>query len=191
MPSKNFDSDSGQASRPSQHSSPQKTDIVTLILEDHRALKRLIKILKNSELEFDQRQVAFDDFAPILVSHAKPEEETLYTYMKSNDELREAAFEGEVEHNIADQLIEEIKRTVDSEMWSARVKVLAELVEHHIEEEESDFLPDFKKNSPAIEREQLGELFLQMKTELLEKGGEDSPHESAQPGQSTKVPFTH
>lgn len=153
-------------------------DIVSLILEDHKALKRLIKTLKNTDLEFEERKVAFDDFAPILVTHAKPEEETLYKFMKLSEELRTEAFEGEVEHTLADQLLEEIKRTQEEEVWSAKVKVLAELVEHHIEEEESDLLPEFKQASPLVEREQLGELFLMKKTELLEQGGEDAPHES-------------
>lgn len=160
---------------------PSKTnDIVSLILEDHKALKRLIETLKDNELEFEERKVAFDDFAVILVSHAKPEEETLYNFMKGSEDLREDALEGEVEHILADQLLEEIKRTEDSELWSAKVKVLAELVEHHIKEEESDLLPHFKQNSPLVEREQLGELFLIEKTKLLEQGGEDSPKESEQ-----------
>ena len=87
-------------------------------------------------------------------------------------------FEGDIEHGLADQLVEEIKRTEDDDMWSARVKVLAELVEHHIEEEEEELLPDYKNNSETAERMQLGQLFLKLKTQLLEQGGEDSPREA-------------
>jgi len=40
----------------------------------------------------------------------------------------------------ADQLVEENMRTDDEDLWSARVKVLAELVEHHIEQEPKNVL---------------------------------------------------
>ncbi len=35
-----------------------------------------------------------------------PEEQVLYTYMKSKEETREEGFEGDVEHALADQLVE-------------------------------------------------------------------------------------
>ncbi|MES2854447.1 MAG: hemerythrin domain-containing protein [Bdellovibrionota bacterium] len=155
----------------------QKMAIDELILEDHKPLKQLIKILKDSEKDLNERKAAYEEFAVLLVSHAKPEEESLYVYMKQNEELREEAYEGDVEHGLADQLVEEIKRTTEDDLWSARVKVLAELVEHHIEEEEEELLPDFKKNSELEERIRLGNEFLALKTKMLEQGGEDSPSE--------------
>lgn len=153
-------------------------DIVNMILEDHKPLKQLIKILKDDEKELNERKAAYEEFAILLVTHAKPEEQSLYVAMKKDEELRAEAFEGDIEHGLADQLVEEIKRTEDDDMWSARVKVLAELVEHHIEEEEEELLPDYKKNSEPAERMQLGQLFLKLKTQLLEQGGDDSPKEA-------------
>ncbi|AFY01928.1 hemerythrin domain-containing protein [Bdellovibrio bacteriovorus] len=162
----------------SETKSMANADIVNLILEDHRPLKKLITILKNTDKDSSEREEAFAEFAPLLVTHAKPEEQVLYTYMKNNEELREEGFEGDVEHQLADQLLEEIMRTDDEDLWSARVKVLAELVEHHIEEEESELLPDFKKNSEPAERLAMGQQFLMLKTKLLEQGGTDAAHES-------------
>ena len=155
-----------------------QNDIVGLILEDHKRLKELIKIMKDTDKEETARQDAFAEFAPALICHAKPEEQTLYVYMKSKEDLRAEGFEGDVEHQLADQLVEEIMRTDDNDLWSARVKVLAELVEHHIEEEESELLPDFKKNSQSNERDVLGAKFIDLKTDLLAKGATDSPHEN-------------
>lgn len=165
-----------------QHDKTEKItasmDIVNMILEDHKPLKQLIKILKNSDKDIEERKKAYDEFAILLVTHAKPEEQTLYVEMKKNAELRSEALEGDIEHGIADQLVEEIKRTLhDDDLWSARVKVLAELVEHHIEEEEEELLPDFKENSELILRAKLGKKFLFLKTQLLEQGGVDSPAE--------------
>lgn len=60
----------------------QGMDIIDAILEDHEPLKELIEIMKDSEKPFDQRLDAFEEFAPLLIAHAKPEEETLYAYRR-------------------------------------------------------------------------------------------------------------
>ena len=167
-----------QSQTPAVKKNETDFDILNMIIEDHKPLKQLIKVLKDDENDLHERKAAFKEFAVLLVTHAKPEEQTLYVAMKKHEDLRASGFEGEVEHGIADQLIEEIKRTKnDDDLWSARVKVLAEIVEHHIEEEEEEMIPDFRKNSEIKERISLGQSFLNLKTKLLEKSGEDSPNE--------------
>lgn len=163
--------------RSTSESSRGNEDIVQLILKDHKQLKQLIKILKDDEADVSERQDAFEQFAPLLIMHAKPEEQTMYEAMKEEDDLRAEGFEGEVEHQLADQLLEEAKRTDDEDLWCARVKVLAEIVEHHIREEESTLLPDFKKECQPEQREELAQEFLRLKSELAEQGGTDSPSE--------------
>lgn len=156
-------------------STESNSDIIQLILEDHKRLKKLIQTLKNTDKEIPTRMIAFEEFAPLLVTHAKPEEEVLYRELKKGESLREEGFEGDVEHGLADQLLEEVKRTTeDEDLWSARVKVLAELVEHHIEEEEETMLPKYRKQSTAQERETLGTKFLRLKEKLEEMGGDDT-----------------
>ncbi len=139
-------------------------DVVELILRDHKPLKKLIKILKNAEGTFAKKRPAFAEFAELLMAHAKPEEQSLYVHMKEGTELRSEGFEGDTEHAIADQLVEEIKElTNDRDEWMAKVKVLAELVEHHIEEEEEDMLPDVRKEFGAEERAQIGKEYLRLR----------------------------
>jgi len=157
----------------------ERQDIVRLIMEDHKPLKKLLPILKDPTLSFDERQRAFSEFAPLLANHSKPEEQSLYVYMKDEDELCEEGFEGDVEHAIADRLIEEIRGTGNKDLWSARVKVLAELVEHHIEEEEADLLPAFKKYAAMEDRIQLGEAFLRLKAEYEELSHRETVAEDA------------
>ncbi len=158
----------------------QAFDIIDLILEDHKPLKRLIKIMKDTDQDMRERMAAFGEFAPLLVTHAKPEEQTLYVKMKASQEedVRVEGLEGDVEHMLADQLLEEIKRIEDKDQWTATVKVLAELVEHHIEEEESELLPDYKKDSEPAERLELGRKFLKLKSELEGQGSDDAPPEA-------------
>ena len=144
----------------------KRGDIIQLILNDHKPLKKLIKVMKNQDKDIEIRRSAFEDFMPLLIVHAKSEELVLYTYMKSDKDLRTEAFEGDVEHGLADQMLEEARRTDDDDLWSARVKVLAELVEHHIEEEEESLLPDFKKSSDSDTRVALGEKYISKKGEV-------------------------
>src|SRR4051794_32895214 len=81
----------------------QHTDLIELILEDHKLLKKLIKVMKSEDAEYEEKREAFEEFAPLLVAHAKPEEQVLYNFMKQDEDLRMEGFEGDVEHGLADQ----------------------------------------------------------------------------------------
>lgn len=139
------------------------SDIIELITHDHKELKRLIKILKDPDLNINDRRVAFKEFAPLFIVHSKPEEQSLYREIRQNKELRMEAIEGEIEHSIVEQLLTEAQNENDEDIWTAKVKVMAELIKHHIEEEETDVLPVFRKNTTESRRIELGNIFLQLK----------------------------
>jgi hemerythrin-like domain-containing protein len=71
--------------------------------------------------------------------------------------------EGDTEHHIADRLVDEIKFAIEEDVWEAKAKVLAELVEHHIEEEEEEMLPQVRKAIELEERERIGEEYLRLR----------------------------
>lgn len=146
------------------------SDIISLILEDHRPLKSLLRVMKNPAREISERREAFNNFAPLLLSHTHAEEQTLYKHLmtQSRGLLLKEAIEGQVEHQIAGQLIHEVLQTEDENLWSARVKVLAELIEHHIEEEETDLLAEFRHLSTEADRLSLGHRFQLIKTQTYE-----------------------
>jgi len=150
-------------------SSKNAGDIVELILRDHKPLKKLIKVMKGEKASIAEKRRAFEEFAPLLKAHAKPEEESLYVHMKGEEDLRMEAFEGDTEHAIADQLAEEIQGIDDEDVWVAKVKVLAELVEHHIEEEEEEMLPDVKKEMDLDERIAIGQEYLQLRSQFQDE----------------------
>ena len=139
------------------------SDIIQVILKDHKPLKQLIKILKDAEVEFLEKKPAFEEFAPLLLSHAEPEQESLYVHMKDDDELRAFGFEGETEHDIASGLIDDINQTSEEYEWMAKVKVLAELVEQHIKEEENDIFEDVRKELSIDERISIGEEYIRLR----------------------------
>ena len=141
----------------------EKNDIVRLIMDDHKPLKKLIKVLKSDKKELEEKRMAFEEFAPLLLNHSKPEEQALYMKMREVEELRSESYEGETEHQLADRLMNEIMAVQEEHEWEAKVKVLAEIVEHHIEEEETEMLKEVKKELETEERVQIGEEFLRLK----------------------------
>lgn len=159
-------------------SAERDLDLIDLILADHKPLKNLIETLKDDEADFAEKKEAFEVFARLLKAHAYPEEQTWYLAMKEDDELIVDGLEGDVEHGLADQLCEELKREEDEDMFMAKVKVLAELVEHHIEEEEEDMLPEYRENSELSVRLELGAKYLEFQEEIEARGSEDAPSEA-------------
>lgn len=154
----------------------EASEITALILEDHKPLKKLLKVLKDDEESLAKRKKAYAQFAPALTIHAKSEEQALYTKMKGEEELRVEGFEGDTEHHIADSLVHEIAGIEDEDEWTAKVKVLAELVEHHIEEEESEMLKDVKKEISLEERREIGREYLELKEQVA---AEEAPETRA------------
>lgn len=132
--------------------------IVEAILEDHQDLKKFIPIMKDEDATHQEKKKAFLLFSNLLKSHASSEEKVLYTACTKTDDLEVHVQEGFVEHQLATLLMKSIPTTKDKDRWSAQVKVLAEMVEHHIEEEEGEFLPKVQstfskedKNTMALE----------------------------------------
>lgn len=147
----------------------QNTDIIKLILEDHVPLKKLIKVLKDPHIKMSEKRPSFEKFAVQLLAHAKPEESSLYSWMQEcKAETRMESFEGLTEHAIAEHLIEEIRVTTDKNEWLGKVKVLGELVEHHIQEEETSMFKIVKKEFSMEMRAEIGDEYLKQKEEYEE-----------------------
>ena len=53
--------------------------------------------------------------------------------------------EGYVEHQVSTDLLKSIARTRDPLTWSAHANVIAEIVAHHLKEEERDLLPMIRR----------------------------------------------
>ena len=94
--------------------------------------------------------------------HELIEEKVLYPVLKSHAEARDIVLEGYQEHHVADIVLKELQRMPPSdERWGAKLKVLKENIEHHIEEEEGEM---FKTARAVLSRNQLQELGTLMQT---------------------------
>lgn len=149
-------------------------DIIQIILKDHEPLKKWIKILKSPDKKISEKRPIYESFALSLLGHAKPEEESLYVHMKEESAgLRAEGFEGVTEHALAEQMITDINQTHDQDEWMAKVKVLAELIDHHIEEEEDEMFKQIKKEFDLERRVSIGEEYLKLKKEFHNELSED------------------
>lgn len=141
----------------------KEQDIVHLIKKDHIPLKQAIAILKSDEKTDSQKKKALKDFLRNLELHAKAEEKALYENAENESEVRSSVLEGYEEHEVADTFILELKALDFENHWNdfvaAKAKVLAEMVEHHVLEEESELLPEIEDVYTKAERIQLGEVY--------------------------------
>ncbi len=150
-----------------ESSKEQNEDISELILKDHGPIKKLILILKDSEVKIAKKKTAYNDFEKILSLHAKAEEKSLYVHMKTEDELRIEGLEGDVEHLMADRLMKEISQIEnDDDLWMAKVKVLSEIVDHHVKEEEKEVLKQVRSEFDSAERIEIGKEYLKLISQL-------------------------
>lgn len=148
------------------------TCIVEAILEDHRDLKQLIPTLKSDELDPEAKVATVEAFMALLKSHAASEEQALYEPCRRTREFVGESEEGFVEHQLAASLMDAISRAgsrgertggKSRARWAAQVKVLAELVEHHIEEEEEEFLPRVERRFDTDARRRMATAFLALR----------------------------
>lgn len=134
------------------------SDAIKLLTDEHEKICTETKILRNLDIPQTERKQAFGRLLPSLTSHIKKEEKVVYSFMKlcDADDLRIWALEGKEEHLLIDQLIKKMLAVdISDEEWSAKAKVLAELVDHHIEEEETEIFPALLKELNEDSDEQL------------------------------------
>jgi hemerythrin superfamily protein len=83
-----------------------------------------------------------------LELHAVLEEKHIYPLIKEFDEMK--AFEAIEEHALVKAMISSLRKTrQDGSLLTARVKVLEEIVSHHVKEEENDLFPQLRQEVEA------------------------------------------
>lgn len=131
-----------------------------LLKEDHRKVKDLLSELVQTTTRAEKkRRTLLEKIEQELHIHTHIEEEIFYPAFKEsgNSEISKMYFEALEEHRAVDELVlPDLRKTSPtSEKFSGRAKVLKELVEHHVEEEEKEM---FKKAQKTMSKEELTEL---------------------------------
>jgi hypothetical protein len=115
--------------------SKAKQDAIALLKADHRTVEALFEQYEKARGVERKAKLAGEICLELKV-HAEIEEEIFYPALRGkidDDMIAEAI----VEHDSAKVMINEIEAgSPEEEFYDAKVKVLSEEIEHHIEEEE-------------------------------------------------------
>ena len=138
---------------------------IALLKEDHKRVRALFaRLEKTTERATDTRQELLDRIEQEIRVHTTIEEEIFYPAYKeavSKREDEKLYHEALEEHHCADTVLTEMKASaLESDEFSAKGKVLKDLVEHHAEEEETQMFPRAQR---VMETSRLSELGTQMK----------------------------
>lgn len=128
-----------------------------LLKEDHERVSTLFEEFKADE-DGDHTEL-FEEISAELEAHTHIEETIFYPKMKEkgDDELRKIILEGIEEHRQVKMFLGEIASLKGtSEKFNAKLKVLIEDVEHHVEEEEGEMFPLIEEQFEEDELEQIG-----------------------------------
>src|SRR6185436_17426598 len=133
------------AKKPAATARAAKTDATVLLERDHADVKKLFKEyekLADAEADGEERQALAEQICDMLTVHATIEEEIFYPAAREADVESDLLDEAEVEHASAKDLIAQIKAMgPDEELYDAKVKVLGEYIDHHVQEEEGEMFP--------------------------------------------------
>ncbi|CAI8735601.1 Hemerythrin domain-containing protein [Pseudomonas sp. IT-P44] len=155
---------------------------IDLLKADHVRVKDILAQLNESSDRATKKRV--DLVAKLemeITIHTKLEEEILYpAYKKAGGKEQEQMYyEAKEEHRTVDSLVlPDLKATDPSTPeFAGRAKVVKELLEHHIEEEETEMFPHAKKLLGKATLDALGEQMEAMKAEY--KKGLSAPNIAA------------
>ena len=128
-----------------------------LLKQDHKKVSDLFEKVEATEDEKQHKRL-FEQIKAELETHTRIEETVLYPVLQKREELKDLVLEALEEHKQVKTLIREIDGLSDgSERFDAKLKVMQENVEHHVEEEEEEMFPKVKKLFSREELDQLGQ----------------------------------
>ena len=138
------------AKKPAATAAAAKTDATILLTRDHNEVEKLFKQyekLAKAEADASEREELARQICMMLTVHAQIEEEVFYPAAREAGIEDDLLDEAEVEHASAKDLIAQIESmSAEDELYDAKVKVLGEYVNHHVEEEEDEMFPKCRRN---------------------------------------------
>jgi hemerythrin superfamily protein len=154
---------------------PDTANALDLLKQDHQEVKALFKDydkLAEDEAPGEERQALAAQICAMLTAHTTIEEEIFYPAAREalEDEGQDLLDEASVEHASAKELIGQIMTMgPDDDLFDAKVKVLGEYVDHHVQEEEKEMFPQCRK--AKMDLDELGAQLLARKQELMAEMG--------------------
>jgi len=145
-----------------------------LLKNDHKIVSDLFDKIESSSGR--AKTQLFTRLKSELDVHASVEEKIFYPALENKQESREITLEAYEEHKVVKDLLAELANgSAADEEWDAKLKVLRENVDHHVEEEEGEL---FDKADDVLSDEDIERIGSEMETEKARQLGLTPPHES-------------
>ena len=154
---------------------------IEMLKQQHREVEELFEELEGAgERATKTKERLFQKIADALAVHSEIEEKIFYPEAKT-EETEEMLREAVEEHLSVKRVCADLLQSgPEDEQFDARVKVLKEQIEHHVEEEEQELFPKVRKAKEEEELDDMGNRMRQL-ADQLELAGEPS---QAIPGQT-------
>jgi len=163
----------------SKKSSPGRSqDAIALLKADHRQVEEWFGQFEKARND-ERKQELASKICKALEVHTTIEEEIFYpAFLQATEDLK-LHHEAAIEHDAAKKLIAEIEASSpDDEYFDAKVKVLSEMIKHHVKEEEQPGGMFAEARKSDMDLEALGERMAARKAELKAaetEEGDDTP----------------
>lgn len=148
----------------------QGGDAIALLKADHVKVKRLLAELEDAQRPHHRLDLVASIKQELLV-HAKLEEELFYPAFRAACEQKDDVklyFEAREEHAVAEAELAQVEEGDPStDEYAAKCKVLKDLIEHHIEEEEDEMFPKARRLMGRDQLVGLAQDMQQRKAELM------------------------
>jgi hemerythrin superfamily protein len=146
---------------------------ITMLKADHVKVKGLLRQLEASgSRSTKERERLVRDIEREIKVHSQIEEELFYPTFKKiaeKTESEELFYEATEEHHVVDMVLPALKAAnPKSHEFEAKAKVLKDLIEHHIREEETEMFVEARKLMDDEQLRALGDL-MQTRKEMIEK----------------------
>jgi hemerythrin superfamily protein len=161
----------GAAKRPAS-SRAAHTDAVALLKADHRQVEKWFAEFEKSRSDSRKEELA-GKVCQALKVHTQIEEEIFYPAFLQATEDVDTHHEAEVEHEGAKRLIADIEASGPSdEYFDAKVKVLSEMIKHHVKEEEQRGGMFAEARQSSMDLKALGAELASRKTTLMQESAD-------------------
>lgn len=147
------------------------TDPVEIIKSDHRAVEALFAEYEAlTDDAYEQKRDTVTRIIDLLEIHSEMEETLVYprlldAFPTEGDRRVEQAY---AEHSVAKTLMEELRGLPpENPQFDAKVMVLKESIEHHVQEEEDLLLPKAQTSLSENALEEIGESMLAFRGERM------------------------
>ena len=157
-------------------------DAIDLLESQHDEVKDLFEQIEGAALPAEKFAL-FQKIADNLAAHATIEEKIFYPAIYTG-ELNDKLYEAVEEHLAAKRIVADVLEmgdASDEDVFTAKVKVLKEEFEHHVEQEEGDMFQRMRETMSDRELEMYGAQMEAMFVELMQGDPRnDFPNETAQ-----------